>query len=48
MPENWVELLRIAACGGVGGFIYWAAREHGGVFVTLWNRVVRRNPISPP
>ena len=42
MPQDWVEVLQVAACGGVGGMIYWAAREHGGVFVQLWNRIARR------
>jgi len=41
MYENWMDVLQVAACGGAGGFIYWAAREHGGVFVELWNRVRR-------
>jgi hypothetical protein len=47
MFDSWVDVLQVAACGGVGGFIYWAAREHGRVFVTLWNHIRNRDPIPP-
>ena len=44
MFESWIDVVQVAACGGVGGFIYWAGREHGRVFVQIWNRVTRRAP----
>jgi hypothetical protein len=42
MYQNWTDVLQVAACGGVGGLLYWAMREHGGVFVALWRRISRR------
>jgi hypothetical protein len=46
MYENWVDVLQVAACGGAGGFIYWATREHGDALVQLWKRVTQRGPIA--
>lgn len=36
MFESGFDVVVLAGAGALGGFIYWAARNHGEVWVRLW------------
>lgn len=42
MFESAWDVVRYLAAGAAGGLIYWAARQHGGLFSQLWLRLTQR------
>lgn len=42
MFETWFDVVHFGAAGLTGGLIYWAARQQGSVFATIWRRLVKR------
>ncbi|MET0547411.1 MAG: hypothetical protein ABWZ40_14000 [Caulobacterales bacterium] len=41
MHSQIIDLIGLAASGAVGGAIYWAARNHSGVFRLAWKSINR-------